>query len=366
MTGREQSRGRGRRFAALTAGAVGFAVAGAVIASAALAVFTPPRDVLADTAFTTVKLVTGHVSSAITMSTVAEWKASPVGANQASGVVTSVTAKSGDIVTAGQTLYTVNLRPVVVAAGSIPSFRAMSRGIAGADVTQLQGFLAATGFYGGAQDGQFGYATERAVKNWQATLGVAQDGQVQAGDLLFIAALPARIVVDAEKIQRAASLSGGEQVVSALGAEPVFTLVATSVQAAEVPAGTQVEIRADDQTWKAVAGAQSPSPDNRDEIDIQLGGVDQGSICGGACQLVAVTGKSLLSTRVILQAPVSGIIAPVSALTSAADGSVAVIDIKGHRHPAQVVATAQGMSVITGVPAGLTVRIPAVDGKHGE
>ncbi len=47
--------------------------AGAVIGWAFTAVFTPPRDVLSETAFTMVELVNGEVGASIGLNAVAEW-----------------------------------------------------------------------------------------------------------------------------------------------------------------------------------------------------------------------------------------------------------------------------------------------------
>jgi hypothetical protein len=129
---------------------------GAGIGWAGETVLTPPKDVLDSSAFNTVEVVAGEVGSSINLNTVAQWTPIPVGSNQAAGTVTTVSVKPGDEVTQGSILYSVNLRPVVIAQGSIPSFRAKSVGTSGADVTQLQTLLAALGLYSGARAGGFG------------------------------------------------------------------------------------------------------------------------------------------------------------------------------------------------------------------
>jgi len=96
---------------------------GAIAGWAGGTVLTPTQDVLDSTAFTFVEVVNGEVGSSINLNTVAEWTPVPVGANQASGTVTTVNVGPGDEVTQGTVLYTVNLRPVVIAQGPIPSFQ---------------------------------------------------------------------------------------------------------------------------------------------------------------------------------------------------------------------------------------------------
>lgn len=55
-------------------------------------------------------------------------------------------------------------------------WRALKRGMTGADVKALQGYL--NGFGAGLdEDGVFGDATDGAVRNWQTSQGLARDGQ---------------------------------------------------------------------------------------------------------------------------------------------------------------------------------------------
>ncbi|BDZ54717.1 hypothetical protein GCM10025870_17900 [Agromyces marinus] len=140
---------------------------GAAVGWAASAVFAPPDDVLAATPYTYAELVVGEVGSSVSLNTVAKWPQVPAGTNQAIGTVTSVSVKPGDEVEAGDVLYSVDLRPVVVAEGATPAFRAVARGTEGADVKQLQLMLTELGFYSGVSDGEFGGATEQAVRDWQ-------------------------------------------------------------------------------------------------------------------------------------------------------------------------------------------------------
>ena len=332
---------------------------GAAIGWAASAVFAPPEDVLAVTPYTFAELVEGEVGSSISLNTVAEWPQQPVGTNQAVGTVTSVSVTAGDEVEPGQVLYAVNLRPVIVAQGSTPSFRALARGAVGADVQQLQAMLVSLGFYTGEADGEFDWATESAVRDWQDSVGIDDDGVVQAGDLVFVPSLPGRVALDDEVVFRGASLAGGEAAVSGLAAEPRFTLSVTASQAPMMPTGTRVELSIEDASWTAVVAGQAPDPEASEIIEVTLVGVDNGPVCGGECALVPATGQSLLSSEIITQEPVAGVVAPSAALLSAADGTVSVVDDAGVSHPVQVLASARGMSVIEGVDAGVKVRVPA-------
>ncbi len=79
-------------------------------------------------------------------------------------VVTSVAVAAGRQVTAGRLLATVAERPIFVFAGKIPAFRAMSPGLSGPDIAELQQGLAAAGYgAGGDAAGIYGPGTAAAV-----------------------------------------------------------------------------------------------------------------------------------------------------------------------------------------------------------
>jgi len=126
-----------------------------------------------------------------------------------------------------------------------------------------------------------------------------------------------------------------------------------------MPVGTRVNIRMADATWQASVAGQQPDPEGADQIEILLEGVDGVPICSNACGTLPVVGQSLLSSEIITQPAVQGVVAPSAALLTAPDKKISVIDRQGVEHPVTVVASARGMSVITGVPAGLKVRVPA-------
>jgi peptidoglycan hydrolase-like protein with peptidoglycan-binding domain len=340
------------------AGIVAALVAGAGVGWAASTVLTPPVDVVTDTAYTTVNVVRGEVGSSINLNTVAAWSPVPAGSNQAAGTVTSVNVTPGQEVTVGATLYTVNLRPVVIAQGQTPAFRALSQDATGADVTQLQEALTSLNLYKGAVDGKFGPRTTTAVKAWQKALGIAQDGVVQPGDIVFVPKLPTQVALDTEIVARGALLAGGESVVKALPATPDFSVPVTESQAALMPTGTRVEItNLDGSKWEGFVADQVA--DTNGSISVILAGRDGLPICGDACATIPVTGESLLQSRIVTVESVVGLTVPSAALLSAADGSVSVIDGAGTHHPVSVVTSARGMSIIEGVDDGTAVRIPA-------
>ena len=340
-------------------GVVAGLIVAAVIGWAAATVFIPPKDVLASTSYTTARVIQGQVGSSITLNAAAAWTSTPVGANLASGTVTSVNVTAGEQVSQGSVLYTVDLRPVVIAEGAVPAFRPISAGTKGADVSQLQQMLHSLGYFHRSSDGQAGAATTAAIRAWQQSIGVDADGVVQPGDVVYVPSLPTSVSLDPKLVSRGARLSGGEQVVSALPSAPTFTIPVTPAQAALVPAGTHVFLQSPKgATWEAIAGEQTTALDTGD-TEIALTPTGQSPICAADCGQVAVLGQSLLPARIVTVATVKGLVVPTSSLISLPAGQAAVIDAKGHRHSVKIVASAEGLSVISGVAEGTSVRVPA-------
>lgn len=340
--------------------AIGAAVllVGGALGWAGATVLTPPRDLDDPSAYTYVEVEQGEVGSSINLNSVAEWTLTPVGSNQAAGTVTTVNIEAGQEVGAGTVLYTVNLRPVVIAQGDIPSFQTLAQGSKGADVVQLQNLLATLGLYSGSANGTFGYSTTVAVRAWQKSLGISADGVVQYGDLVFVPTLPTRVALDTKVIKRGATVAGGEPVVTGLPSQPSFFVPVSEAQAALMPSGTVVEITGPTgEAWTAVTGDQKA--DELSTINVALLPDGDTPICADACAAVPVTGQTYLTSRIVTVATVTGLRVPSAALLSSADGTTLVIDDEGVEHDVTVVTSARGMSIIEGVAAGTRVRVPA-------
>ncbi len=335
---------------------------GAAAAWAVLTVVKPAEDPLTASPFTYVGVTSGEVGSSISLNTVAEWTPVPVGENRAQGVVTSVALAAGDEVSQGAVLYFVDERPVVIAQGAVPMYRSIGEKSVGADVAQLQQMLADLGHYNGVADGDAGWGTVAAVKEWQKSLGLEATGSVDAGDIIFVPSLPTRISLDAETIVRGATLVGGESIVQGLPASPSFTIPVTDGQAAMMPTGTRVEVTSPSGTlWEAFVTDQLSSTETQ-TITVNLTGTDATPICLDACAEIPVVGEARLASRIVTVEPVSGLVIPSAALVTSADGKVGVIDKAGTLHPVSVLAAARGMSVVEGVDVGTSVRLPGSAG----
>lgn len=334
------------------------AVLVASCAWAAATVMRPIEDPAGTTKFTYVTVEQGEVGAVLSLYTVAEWTPTPAGVNRAAGVVTGVLIEEGDQVGQGAVLYTVDLKPVVLARGDVPMFRELGLGLEGEDVAQLQTMLRELGFYGAAIDGKAEGGTVRAIEAWQKSLGIVATGRVGVGDVIFVPTLPARVSLSGDVVGRGATLVGGEAALQVLSPAPQFRIPAGEGQAAMMPAGTRVEIDAPDGSlWEGVVAAHQPDEETGG-VMVTVSAKADALVCGDGCAQVPVAEKLSLSSRIITVEPAAGLVVPSAAIVTDSTGGLALIDRKGRRHSVAIVASARGMSVVTGVDAGLAVRIP--------
>ncbi|MGV9778074.1 efflux RND transporter periplasmic adaptor subunit [Streptosporangium sp. NPDC003464] len=92
---------------------------------------------------------------------------------------------TGDRITRGRALYEVDDRPVTLMYGALPAYRALSQGVEGPDVKQLERNLKALGYRGFTVDEEYTYATAEAVMRWQEDRGLEETGTVELGRVVF-------------------------------------------------------------------------------------------------------------------------------------------------------------------------------------
>jgi hypothetical protein len=304
------------------------------------------------------------VGRSLSFSAVAEWGLVPVGRNGAAGVVTSVDVDAGEVVEPGDVLYTVGLRPVVAAVGSVPMFRDLARGASGDDVVQLQGMLAALGFYSGEPNGTLDAATESAVGAWQDSLGVDDTGVVAAGDVVFVPDLPAPLVFS-EQLQVGARLSGGEELVLRVPGEPVFRVPLSIDQRNLVPLTAPVRVRYADGMWEGRIDQAVELPE-RGQLDLILTSADGGAVCGDDCaRWVSVTRPTDFGVEIVVIPRVEGPVVPVAAIISDPGNRTFVLTDTGVEIDIEVVASAGGIAVVDGVEVGTVIQIPFADPAGG-
>lgn len=317
----------------------------------------PPGDPLANREPVTYTVAVDTVGRSFRFSAAASWPFVDLGRNSAVGVVTSIVVDPGQLVAPGDVVYTVNLRPVVVAEGEVPAFRDLGLRTVGADVAQLQVLLADLGFYVGEADGVFDAGVRAAVRRWQVSLGVADDGVVRRGDVVFVLGLPARVLLDPEVVV-GSPLSGGEVLLRRVVEEVDFVVVLAGGQRNLVPLDAAVNVTHGGRVWPARI---SDVVENQltGEVVLHLVGVDGGPVCGGDCvDAVPLGDRVLFPAEVVVVPEVTGPAVPVAAIVTRPDGTTVVRLAGGGEVEVVVLASANAMAVVEGVEAGDVVLLP--------
>ncbi len=328
------------------------------------ATFAPPAVAVRDSGPVLYTVSAQTVGRALSFPVAAHWASTPLATAAGAGTVTSVAVTSGATVNAGDVLYTLDLRPVVVAQGSVPAFRDLSRGSSGADVRQVRQFLAGRGYLPSTASGQeFDAATVAAVTRWQRDLGVTADGVVHAGDLLFAARLPARVALSPTVVS-GARIEPGAVVVNALADAPDFVIDLAADQAALVPTSGPVQVVTPTGTWDAVIASASTTADNILHLSLKSPG--GGAVCGEQCaQVPIVEADAIYTARIITVPDATGPAVPTSAITTGADGSTFVTQADGSSRQVKVLSHGDGRAVVSGLRVGDRIRLFAVGATPG-
>jgi len=336
---------------AFVAIAVGLVAAGWWAGQSAL---EPPADPLAAPAPVSIEVVDGTVGRSLPLSATARWATVGVVRAAASGVVTSVDVDPAVPVGEGGRLTSVDLVATYAAVGAVPAFRELAPGVRGADVAQLEAFLARSGHDPGLEDGSFSSATGRAVRAWQTAAGAPVTGTVPLGSLVFVPALPARA---RPVVEVGASIGAGETLVELVAQAPEFTIGLTPEQVTLIPPEAAVRLTGSKSEWAATGG----------RVDIVEGspvmrllGVDGQSVCGLTCADVPLVSESSWAAEVILVPEVTGSVVPVGAVQTGPDGARFVVNDAGNEVPVEVLGSADGQAVVEGVQPGDRVLLPAL------
>lgn len=298
----------------------------------------------------------GKVEQSLTLNTSASWEASATYVNKASGTVTEVMHNAGEEISAGDLLYTVDLKPVIAAEGSIPMFRRLSEGVVGKDVEQLQRLLALTGDFEGKTNGIFDYRLQWAVRDWQKNLGIEETGMVDVGTLLFVPELPARASLS-EDIKVGATVDHSILAVELLPESPDFSIELTEGHSRMVEPGMSVDINHGNGTWSAQITDIQTSEDGSSYTAHLMASEDE-TICGDECSLIPLGEPILLSSTIHIVPAMEGVTVPTSSIVTSVNGQTAVVSDTGKTILVTVIAGANGMVIVEGVDAGQIVRVP--------
>lgn len=327
----------------------------------------PPDDPLTDAPEpVTYQVVEQTIGQALQFAAVAEWQIEPMVRAWGAGVVTSVDFASGDVVDVGDTLFTVDLKPVVVARGAVPAFRDLQVGDSGPDVMQLEALLADLDLLAAEPDPTFDEATAAAVASWKDTLGAADDRVVRRGDVLFTPELPVRVVAT-DALEVGAGLSEGVVVVNRLSTAPSIVVPLTPEQRNLVPLSGSVELIYPEGTWEAVIARAAESSDQGvDRLDLVLTAPDGGPVCGNDCaEWVPPSGRTSFEARIVVIPETTGPVVPGAAIITDPGGGQVVRLADGSEVPIEVVASTGGLAVVSGVEVGAVVQLPFTEPPGG-
>ena len=277
------------------------------------------------------------------------------------GTITWLPA-AGQVIGQGQVLYRVNNgTPVFLLYGRVPAWRALSEGMHGADVRQLNRALVALGCATRAQldpaSKYFTAGTAYALEKLQARLGLPQTGTLPLGQAVF---LPSAIRVTTVSAALGAPAAG--PVLAATSARHVVTIALDAAQQAQVKPGDKVAITLP--TGRVTPGVVS-----------SVGKVATGGTSPKVTVIVALAHPR--AAGALDQAPVTvsittasvkdALVVPVAALLSRAAGGYAVEEVSpGGRHHLVPVTLglfddAAGLVQVSGagLAAGQRIVVPA-------
>jgi multidrug efflux system membrane fusion protein len=247
-------------------------------------------------------------------------------AGRIAGVITKVPLV-GDVINRGQSIYRVDNQPVVLMYGDVAAYRTLGTGVTGADVRQLEENLTVLGYGGFTVDDTYSATTATAVKRWQATLGLAQTGQVELGRVLFA---PDAIRVDSVTTGVNQSTGDGQDVLQYTGTGRLVTVLLDVSQQRLARKGVAVQIQLPD--GKKVPGrvdrvytvieeqpASDSPPQTRIEALVSLG--DPTAAAGVEAAVVTVIFTADERTDVLT--------VPVGALVALAEGGYGLEVVEG-------------------------------------
>lgn len=299
----------------------------------------------------TVPVVEATVGRSLTLTVTVTQKFDPIAVNNLSGIVTSVNRV--DSYATGDLLYSVANVPVWIAEGKTPFYRDLALGAVGEDVTQLQKALTGLGYTISDKKGTFGVTTEAAVKKHQKDQGTEQTGVVVLGSVIAVPVLPSPYRLSSE-IWVGAVASPGTEVLSGVNPNRTFELIVTPDQASLVPPQAAVRIQSGAAIWDGViAGATQ-----QDAMEV-LGVTSPsgGPPCLDECGTLPVAEKLTLPCEVIVVPDVTGPSVPVAAVATNAAGETYVTLENGDPRVVQVLGSADGRVVISGVTPGEIVKV---------
>ena len=324
----------------------------------------PAADAATSAGLTTVPVTVGTMVTATDVRGTLHFAAGVPVTSGPAGVVTML-PDVGATISAGDALYAVDTRPVVLLAGPLPAWRDLAAGMTdGDDVRQLEQNLVALGYSTDAPDARFTARTTAAVKRWQKALGLQQTGTVARSTVLFaerpvrVAQLSSRLGAEVAAGTELYTTSGTEKVVDVdLGLDDQQLAVTGAAVTVVLPDGTELPA-----TVAGVGAAvERPATDGSAGevvVPVSVGLADQAGAAAFPQADVTVRFPSTLADDVLT--------VPVEALV-AIDEATFGVEVPGRNAadpttvlPVTVGAFASGRVEVSGegISAGLDVVVP--------
>jgi hypothetical protein len=164
--------------------------------------------------------------------------------NRTDGTLTKLPS-TGAVIRHGKVLYRVDGKPVFFLQGvKTPAYRALYRGLKGNDVRQLNAELVDLG-YGddydlSAKSEWFSWATYKAVKELQDSVGATETGRLDLGQVVFLKSEQIRITE--VKATYGAAAPTGQPLLQATSTTPQITVPLDVDQAGNVKVGNKVGV----------------------------------------------------------------------------------------------------------------------------
>lgn len=308
--------------------------------------------------------LTSQRDEAGTLGYAGDWSA----VNEMTGTITHLPS-IGEVVRPGHVLYGVSGNPVVLLRGGVPSYRSLSEGMEGRDVSELNADLLAMGYADGEQiepgSDYFGSGTRYALGRLQHKLGEQETGTLSLGEAVF---LPG-----AARITKLSATLGSQAAPGGPIAEATSTRRRVVV---ELDAAAQTAIRKGDAVTITL-------PDERQTPGVvsSVGKVatspssNPGEPGGPPTIEVEIAPKDPKATGHLDQAPVevsittararSALVVPVDALLALAGGGYALEAVEGRVHRLEPVSVglfddAEGIVQVSGsqLRAGQRIVVP--------
>jgi peptidoglycan hydrolase-like protein with peptidoglycan-binding domain len=231
------------------------------------------------------------------------------------GTVTAVPAP-GTVVERGQSLYSVDNRPVTLLYGDLPAWRRLAAGMTdGPDVKQLEANLVALGHATEAEvtvDEKFTAATTTAVKRWQKSFGLEETGAVEIGQAVF---LPGAFRVADVKAEKGSPAPPGSPVLTGTSTSRLVKVDLDATKQSLVKVGDKVDVKLPDgkttpgtiASVGTVAQVKGQDPSKRVvEVTVTL---DDPSASGSVDQAPVKVGLTSATRKGVLAVPVNALLA---------------------------------------------------------